>query len=282
VLAGLYRPHFPELKGFCPTEFVTPDPKTFFTWVSLAAHARLCTFAASNEPEMHSGEAVFVELRLSLFGVKRSIDLSFLARFRNTWVVLAASVLVIPLTLWLLAPAAVPDLAHGNVAGAQALATGWAKGEMIVLVRHVERCDHSKAACLSGNDGITDRSRSVAVAVGARFEQLGLNNADIYNSPSMRTVQTAGYMFNHAASGDDWLINCRGRMLQDALAHKIPGRNLILVTHSECMAQIEKDLNVPTSSAGYGSSLFVSAASPAAPKMLGFIEASDWRTVNTR
>nr|WP_315446800.1 histidine phosphatase family protein [uncultured Pseudomonas sp.] len=223
-----------------------------------------------------------MELRLSLFGVKRSIDLSGLARFRNTWVVLAASLLVIPLTLWLLAPAAVPDLAHGNVAGAQALAAGWARGDMIVLVRHVERCDHSKAACLSGSDGITDRSRSVAVAVGAQFEQLGLDNADFYNSPVMRTVQTAGYMFNRAASGEDWLINCKGRMLQDALAHKVAGRNLILVTHSECMAQIEKDLKVPASDLGYGSSLFVSAASPAAPKMLGFIEASDWRTVITR
>ncbi|RON65335.1 histidine phosphatase family protein [Pseudomonas fluorescens] len=223
-----------------------------------------------------------MELRLSLFGVKRSVDLSGLARVRNTWVVLAASLLVLPLTLWLLAPAAVPDLAHGNTAGAQAMAAGWAKGDMIVLVRHVERCDHSKAACLSGNDGITDRSRSVAVAVGAQFEQLGLHNVDIYNSPMMRTVQTAGYMFNRAASGEDWLINCKGRMLQDALAHKIAGRNLILVTHSECMAQLEKDLKVPTSSPGYGASLFVSAASPAAPKMLGFIEASDWRTVTTR
>ncbi|PTT95131.1 histidine phosphatase family protein, partial [Pseudomonas sp. HMWF005] len=143
-----------------------------------------------------------MELRLSLFGVKRSINLSALARFRNTWVVLAASVLVIPLTLWLLAPATVPDLAHGNVAGAKALAADWAKGDVIVLVRHVERCDHSKAPCLSGNDGITDRSRSVAVAVGAQFEHLGLNNAEIYNSPSMRTVQTAGYMFNRAASGE--------------------------------------------------------------------------------
>jgi phosphohistidine phosphatase SixA len=222
-----------------------------------------------------------VELRLSLFGVKCSIDLSALARFRNTWVVLAALVLVIPLTLWLLAPAAIPDLAHGNVAGAQALVTGWEKGEMIVLVRHVERCDHSKAACLSGNDGITDRSRSVAVAVGAQYEQLGLNNADIYNSPMVRTVQTAGYMFNRAAVGEDWLISCKGRMLQEALAHKVSGRNLILVTHSECMAQIEKDLKVPASDPGYGSSLFVSAASPAAPKMLGFIEASDWHTVTT-
>jgi hypothetical protein len=225
---------------------------------------------------------LFVELRLSLFGVKRSIDLRWLARFRDTWVVLAASVLVIPLTLWLLAPSAVPDLAHGNMAGVKALAAGWAKGDMIVLVRHVERCDHSRAPCLSGNDGITDRSRSVAVSVGAQFEHLGLDKADIYNSPVLRTVQTAGYMFNKAAVGEDWLISCKGRMLQDALAHKVPGRNLILVTHSECMAQLEKDLKVPASNLGYGASLFVSAASPAAPQMLGFIEASDWRTVTTR
>ncbi|WP_426235643.1 histidine phosphatase family protein [Pseudomonas sp. TWP3-2] len=222
-----------------------------------------------------------MELRLSLFGVKRSIDLRGLARFRNTWVVLAASVLVIPLTLWLLAPAAVPDLAHGNIKGAQALKDGWARGEMIALVRHVERCDHSKAPCLSGDDGITDRSRSVAVSVGAQFEQLGLSNVDIYNSPMVRTVQTAGYMFNKVAN-EDWLISCKGRMLQEALAHKIPGRNLVLVTHSECMAQLAKDLKVPIVDVGYGASLFVSAASPAAPKMLGFIEASDWRTVSAQ
>ena len=185
-----------------------------------------------------------MELRLSLFGVKRSISLSKLARYRNTWVVLGASLLVIPLTLWLLAPAAVPDLAHGNVSGAKALAAGWAKGEMIVLVRHVERCDHSPAPCLSGDDGITDRSRSVAVGVGAQFEHLGLNNADIYNSPMLRTVQTAGYMFNRAATGEDWLISCKGHILQEALAHKLAGRNLILVTHSECMAELEKDLHL--------------------------------------
>ncbi|MCU0119835.1 histidine phosphatase family protein [Pseudomonas sp. B2M1-30] len=222
-----------------------------------------------------------MELRLSLFGLKRSIDLSGLARYRNTLVVLAASLLVIPLTLWLLAPASVPDLAHGNVAGARALAAGWAKGDMIVLVRHVERCDHSKAPCLAGNDGITDRSRSVAVGVGAQFEQLGLDQADIYNSPMLRTVQTAGYMFNKAGTGEDWLISCKGRMLQQALAHKVAGRNLILVTHSECMAQLEKDLKASTSTPGYGASLFISAATPTAPKILGLIEASDWRSVTT-
>lgn len=223
-----------------------------------------------------------MELRLSLFGISRSIDLSRFARYRNAAVVLASALLVIPLTLFLLRPAAVPDLAHGNIAGARALLSGWAKGDMIVLVRHVERCDHSRAACLSGNDGITDRSRSVAVAVGARFEQLGLDSADIYNSPVMRTMQTARYMFNKVDSGDDWLVNCKGTMLRDALAHKVAGRNLILVTHSECMAQLEKDLKLSNSIPGYGASLFITAAAQQAPRMLGLIEASDWRSVTTQ
>lgn len=222
-----------------------------------------------------------MELRLSLFGIKRSIDLSRLARYRNAAVIMASVLLVIPLTLWLLRPAAVPDLAHGNAAGARALAAGWGKGDMIVLVRHVERCDHSTAACLIGNDGITARSRSVAVSVGAQFEHLGLNKADIYNSPIIRAAQTSSYMFNKVGVGEDWLINCRGSMLRDALAHKVAGRNLILVTHSECMAQLEKDLKLPTATLGYGAALFISAEKPQAPRMLGSIEASDWHSLST-
>ena len=222
-----------------------------------------------------------MELRLSLFGITRSIDLRRLARYRNALVVLASALLAITLTVLLLRPAAVPDLAHGNVQGARALLAGWAKGDMIVLVRHVERCDHSSAPCLSGNDGITDRSRSVAVAVGAQFERLGLARADIYNSPMVRTAQTSGYMFNKVDAGDDWLINCKGTMLRDALAHKVAGRNLILVTHSECMAQLQKDLEVPTSTFGYGAALFVTAQALQAPHVLGFIEASDWHSVTT-
>ncbi len=223
-----------------------------------------------------------VELRLSLFGIKRSIDLNRFARYRNAAVVLVSALLVIPLVLFLLRPAAVADLAHGNVTGAQALMTGWGKGDLIVLVRHVERCDHSTAPCLVGNDGITERSRSVAVGVGTHFQNLGLDKADIYNSPILRTAQTAGFMFNKVGTGEDWLIGCRGTMLRDALAHKVAGRNLILVTHSECMDQLEKDLHVPTSTLGYGASLFISAETPQTPRMLGFIEASDWPTVTTR
>lgn len=221
-----------------------------------------------------------MESRLGFALTRRVPDFGRLARFKNAAVVLLAALLVLPLTLWLLKPMAVPDLAHGDGAGLKALNAGWASGQMIVLVRHVERCDHSRAACLGAADGITDRSRDVAVGVGAQFEHLGLDRADIYHSPLTRAVQTAGYMFSDAGSGEDWLFNCKNTMLRDALAHKVPGRNLILVTHSECMAQLEKDLKLPVSSFGYGASLFVSSASlEAAPKMLGFIEASDWRSL---
>lgn len=215
--------------------------------------------------------------------VKRSLLISSLMRYKHRLALLLAVLLVIPLSLWVFKPAAVPDLAHGNVAGINALTAGWAKGEMIVLVRHVERCDHSNAACLGPADGITDRAREVAVGLGAQFEHLGLERADIYNSPLTRTAQTSSYMFSKVSSGDDWLFNCKNSMLRDVLAHKVAGRNLVLVTHSECMAQLEKDLKLATPTLGYGASLFVSTDTlNGAPKMLGMIEASDWRSVNLK
>jgi hypothetical protein len=70
-------------------------------------------------------------------------------------------------------------------------------------------------------------------------------------------------------------------MLRETLAHKVAGRNLILVTHSECMEQLEKDLELPPSTLGYGASLFFSAETPQTPRMLGFIDASDWSSVST-
>lgn len=219
-----------------------------------------------------------MELRLTLFGVKRSIDLSRFARYRNAIVVLASALLVVPLILFLLRPAAAPDLAHGNVAGAQALLAGWAKGDMIVLVRHVERCDHSEATCLGSAEGITDRARAVAVGLGAQFERLGLAHTDLYNSPLIRAVQTSSYMFNSATSGQDWLFNCKGTLLHDALAHKVAGRNLVLVTHSECMEELEKELRVASSSFDYGSTLFLSTANGnAKAHLLGFLDPTDWR-----
>ncbi|PUA45127.1 MULTISPECIES: histidine phosphatase family protein [Pseudomonas] len=221
--------------------------------------------------------------RLALPPVKRSFAMGGLTRYKNRLGLLLAAFLLIPLGLLLLQPTAVPDLAHGNVAGIKAVTSSWAKGDTIVLVRHVERCDRSSAPCLGPADGITDRAREVAVAIGARFEQLGLERTDLYNSPMTRTAQTAGYMFSKVSSGDGWLYDCKGNLLRDVLAHKVAGRNLVLVTHSECMDELEQELKLATPTLGYGASLFITTDTlNGAPKMLGMIEASDWRSVNLK
>ncbi|OPG74917.1 histidine phosphatase family protein, partial [Pseudomonas ogarae] len=145
----------------------------------------------------------------------------------------------------------------------------------IVLVRHVERCDHSKAACLNDREGITARARAVAVGRGARIEQLGLGNADLDTSPRVRAAQTAGYMFNNVGTGDSSLINCRHDLLRTALAHNVARRNLILVTHSERMHAMESAIQRPTSALREAASVCVSTARRQAPRVLGLIEADD-------
>jgi hypothetical protein len=51
----MYRQQSRELKGFCWMDFMLAV-EIFFTIVSLPAHARLSTLAASNEV-VHAGEA---------------------------------------------------------------------------------------------------------------------------------------------------------------------------------------------------------------------------------
>ncbi|AZC22470.1 Ais protein, putative [Pseudomonas sessilinigenes] len=232
----------------------------------------------------HFGKGGWTVTTRQMFVVaKRPFLRGAVARYKKPLMLLLGALLVLLSSLYLFRPAQVPDLTRDNAAGVKALASGWAKGDMIVLVRHVERCDRSNAPCLGPADGITDRAREVAVALGARFEQLGLEHTDIYNSPLTRTAQTAGFMFSKVSSGDNWLFNCRGSMLRDALAHKVAGRNLVLVTHSECMTQMDKDLNLSTPTLGYGAAMFVSTDTlNGTPKMLGLIEASDWRSVNLK
>ena len=217
-----------------------------------------------------------MELRLGFVGIRRALDLSSLSRYRNAAVIVLSALFALAVALLLLRPAAIPDLAHGNARGLAALSAGWAQGDMIVLVRHAERCDHAKVPCLDRPDGITERAQPVAQRLGQRFKALGLGNADIYSSPLTRAAQTSIFMFGHASYGQEWLANCRSSLLRDALLHKVAGRNLILVTHSECMASLEQTLKVPNPSLGYGASLFISAAPASEPAVLGFIEAADW------
>ena len=219
---------------------------------------------------------------LSLTSINRTLLRSGLERYRNALVVIVASVMVIALTLMLLAPASAPNLAQPSHADqVMQLTDSWAKGDVIALVRHGERCDRSTTQCLGPADGVTVRGEAAVKALGADFNQLGLKNADIYSSLLTRARQTASAMFVRPVEAQDWLFNCRGTMLRDALKHKVPGQNLILVSHSECMDELLMEMHLSTSTTfGYGSTLFIKASGAnVEPQMLGYIEPKDWASI---
>ncbi|GAB3369562.1 hypothetical protein GCM10027514_01860 [Azotobacter armeniacus] len=102
----------------------------------------------------------------------------------------------------------------------------------------------------------------------------------MYNSPLTRTAQTEDIVFNGAGTDQEWLSKCRREtFLDDVLKIKKPGRNLILVTHSSCIAKFEESLGYNSDTPQYGTSLFFAEDSEAESlHVLGFLDSDDWDT----
>lgn len=183
--------------------------------------------------------------------------------------------------LGLCAALTLPSLSYGQVPVAAELVQHWSKGEVVILVRHAERCDRSSAACLGAADGITVRGSEQAAQVGRDYRALDLSQTDIYASPMTRTAQTAQQMFGASAIAQPWAADCKGDVLKNVLQHKVAHRNLVMVTHSECMAQIVQaidhhDLSTPE----YSSSLVLFSDDKGALQVAGQIEPQDWAKLN--
>ncbi|MDB6142485.1 MAG: histidine phosphatase family protein [Pseudomonas sp.] len=223
-----------------------------------------------------------MEYRLWLARTRRSVPFNHLAKHKTRLAALFCAGLVVTAAVALTRPATPMDLSKADTATIGNFNSHWVKGEMIVLVRHAERCDRSTTACLGPADGITERGKAVVQQVGLEFQKLGMERADIYNSPVIRAAQTSNAMFNYTSTTDQtWLSNCRKHMLRDALQHKVKNRNLVLVTHSECFSALEKSMDLAESrTRDYGTSLFLSVSDDGmTPKAVGFIDANDWQRV---
>lgn len=204
---------------------------------------------------------------------------------RNVRRLLAKRLLVLPLVVlvlglisgfWLIRPPAAENIAH-DPASLDALREHWRKGDLIVLVRHAERCDRSSSPCLASPEGITARAGAAAHELGEHFRVLGLADSDILSSPKIRAEQTAASMFGQAPAQQEWLASCKGSMLNDARQHKLPHRNLILVTHSECIEDLEHSVSVKDpATPDYASTLFVLSETDQAPRLLGYLDADQW------
>ncbi|UCJ16500.1 histidine phosphatase family protein [Pseudomonas sp. MM211] len=188
-----------------------------------------------------------------------------------------AASLTVAVSALILQPPHMADLSEESRHELPNLLVQWESGDVIVLLRHLERCDKEDYPCLQGTEGVTSRSVVVGNFLAEGFSQLGLGKTDIYNSPLTRTAQTESIVFDDVGIDEDWLYQCRETMLKDALQHKAPGKNLILVTHSSCISAFEQALGYDSDTPEYGTSLFFTKASePDSLDVLGFLDADDW------
>ncbi len=191
---------------------------------------------------------------------------------------LTVAAVVTGLILW---PKSPPNLAHEGAQARAQLLQQWSAGEIAVLVRHAERCDRSSNPCLGPADGITRVGSEAAAGVGQGLARLGLTQTDILTSPVTRTVQTAHYMFNSDPRTQEWLATCGTTLRNDVVAHKVAQRNLVLVTHSGCIADFVKQTGMKHAAkdAEYGSALFVRIDGNGQLQVLGIVNAEDWNTL---
>lgn len=190
---------------------------------------------------------------------------------------LLVAALVMGFVAW---PASPMLLAQGDQLQKASILQRWQAGEIVVLVRHAERCDQSNNPCLGPADGITEVGRDAAQHVGQALDSLGLAHTDLLTSPATRTVQTAHYLSAQVVPQQEWLVACGESMGAEVLAHKTAQRNLVLVTHSGCISDFEAQNGFKHArKAEYTSALFAAAGSDGKLHILGTVNDSDWPNV---
>jgi phosphohistidine phosphatase SixA len=189
--------------------------------------------------------------------------------------IIASLLLLTGYTYW---PRSPIPLANGENMSRAGLYESWKKGEVVVLVRHGERCDRSDNDCLGPMDGITRNGSQVSADVGRSLRQLGLTQTDVLASPSTRTSQTAEFLFGHAVASQDWLFDCEKMSLGQVMAHKASDGNLVLVTHSGCISQIESHQGNPyAETSEYDSAVFISLDKRRRAVIRGVLNPQDWK-----
>ena len=200
---------------------------------------------------------------------------AFFKRLTRLWLGLAViGVLLAGSMLWPMSP---KDLGVGDrLLNSQVLPL-WRDGEIIVLVRHEERCDRSANPCLGPIEGLTINGSQHAERLGKSFKLLGMEGSDVLASPAIRTAQTLRFMFGKNELTASQYAICGAAMGEELLSHKNPGRNLVFVTHSGCIADLEKTLGFPHAAfPEYGSALFLQVLPNGKLKTLGILKSQDW------
>lgn len=200
---------------------------------------------------------------------------AFIKRLRRLWLgLLVVGLLFAASLLWHASP---KDLSVSNRLLTSHVLPLWRDGDLIVLVRHEERCDRSPNPCLGPVEGLTIHGSQQAEKLGNAFKALGMGASDVLASPTTRTAQTLHFMFGKSELTSGQQAVCGPAMGEELLSHKAPGRNLVFVTHSGCIADFEKAQGFPHAAfPEYGSALFVQTLPNGKFKILGIVNNPDW------
>ncbi|MBA1296175.1 histidine phosphatase family protein [Pseudomonas lurida] len=199
----------------------------------------------------------------------------FIKRLSALWLgIVVVALLVAAFMFWPLSPR---DLGVGNRLLSSSVLPLWRDGDLIVLVRHEERCDRSSNPCLGPVEGLTIAGSQRAEQLGKAFKSLGMEGSDVLASPAIRTAQTSRFMFGQTEVTASQQAVCGTAMGEELLSHKQSGRNLVFVTHSGCIADFEARLGYPHAKfPEYGSALFVQVLPNGQFKPLGIVNNPDW------
>ena len=166
-----------------------------------------------------------------------------------------------------------PRLFHSQVAAQ------WQRGDVLLLIRHAERCDRSAHLCAGHPTGITVPGSDAAGRVGDGLRTLGLSRAQIVSSEALRTRQTAEAIAGHTVPTADWASDCDSDFSRAAMTHKRPGENLVVVTHSGCIDHFERSAGIAGGgrSSEYTAALFVAVDGVHPARILGSVAPAQWQ-----
>lgn len=199
----------------------------------------------------------------------------FFRRLKRLWLGIAiVGLLLSGFVFW---PRSPTNLAVRNHLINSGLLASWRNGDVVVLVRHEERCDRSSNPCFGPADGLTTNGTQRATELGKAFQVLGMQATDVLSSPTIRTAQTSLFVFGKTEVSAGPLAICGDAMGEEILSNKRPDRNLVLITHSACINDFEQALGFPHAiTAEYGSALFVKVLPNGKFKTLGIMNSQDW------
>lgn len=115
----------------------------------------------------------------------------------------------------------------------------WQRGDLIILVRHTEKCSESEPGCSPDDPGLTTAGFNQARQIGTGIKALGPAESDIYYSPTTRTELTARTAFTGDMQPLGFLLDdCAVDLMAKASRLKKQAVNLVLVTHSHCLNEL--------------------------------------------